>query len=82
MYSNQGKSQDAYEKGSGYFWASHQRKGNCVLIKFNASTAVREVFVDTGSYEARNSLLCYGVLQASFVSTKGRKPIHVNLLRL
>ena len=29
------------------------------------------MFVDTGSYEARKSLLYYGVLQASFVSTKG-----------
>ena len=65
------KPQDAYEKGSGYFWASHQRKDDYVLIKFKAPTAVRKVFVDTGSYEARNSLLYYGVLQASFVSTKG-----------
>ena len=65
------KPQDAYEKGSGYFWASHQRKDDYVLIKFKAPTTVRKVFVDTDSYEARNSLLYYGVLQASFVSTKG-----------
>ena len=71
MSSNQGKPRDAYEKGSGYFWASHQRKGNYVLIKFYAPIAVRKVFVDTGSYEASNSLLHYGVLQASFVSSKG-----------
>ena len=71
MSSNRGKPRDAYEKGSGYFLASHQTKGNYVLIKFNAPIAVRKVFVDTGSYEASDSLLHYGVLQASFVSTKG-----------
>ena len=66
MSPHQGKPQDAYETGSGYFWVKNPRKDDYVLIIFNTPTAVQEVFVDTGSYQARRDLLNNGVLQASF----------------
>ena len=69
MSSNQGKPQDAYEKGSGYFWANSPRKDDFVLIKFNAPTVVRKVFIDTGSYHAWHDVLRSGDLEASFEST-------------
>ena len=70
LSSHQGKPQDAYDKGSGYFWAQDARRGDYVLVKFNSPTAVQEVFVDTGCYQARDDLLNSGVLQASFESAE------------
>ena len=63
---HQGTPQDAYEKGSGYFWGKPPRQGDYVLIKFNTATTVEKVFVDTGCYGATGDLLYGGVLQASF----------------
>ena len=71
MSPHQGKPQDAYDKGSGYFWAKNPRKDDYVLIIFKTPTAVQEVFVDTGSYQARDDLLNSGVLQASFEAAEG-----------
>ena len=70
MSSHQGKPQDAYDKGSGYFWAQNPRKDDYVLIKLNTPTAVQEVFVETACYQAKGDLLKFGVLQASFESDK------------
>jgi len=66
MSPQQGKPQDAYDKGSGYFWAQNPRKDDYVLIKFNRPTAVQEVFVETACYQAKSDLLKSGVLQASY----------------
>jgi len=63
---HQGKPQDAYEKGSGYFWKKPPRQGDYVLITFNTATTVEKVLVDTVCYGARRDLLYAGVLQASF----------------
>ena len=71
LASYQGDPQDAYDKGSGYFWSRYPQKNDYVLVKFNVATAVQKVFVDTGSYKARKDLLCFGVLQASFRSAEG-----------
>lgn len=71
LASYQGDPQDAYDKGSGYFWSRYPQKNDYVLIKFNVATAVQKVFVDTGSYKARKDLLYFGVLQASFWSAEG-----------
>ena len=80
MSSNQGKPQDAYEKGSGYFWANNVRKDDYVLIKFNTPTVVRKVFIDTGSYHARHDVLRSGDLEASFESTAGEvKPFNTSI---
>ena len=68
LSSHQGKPQDAYEKGDGYFWGKDPKKGDYVLIEFNTPTAVREVFVDTGSHLAWKDILRSGVLQVSFES--------------
>lgn len=70
LASYQGAPQDAYDKGSGYFWSRYSQKNDYVLIKFNAATAVQKVFVDTGSYRAPQHLLHFGVLQASFRSAE------------
>ena len=70
----QGKPQHAYDKGSGYFWAQNPRKDDHILIKFNTPTAVQEVFVDTGSYQAKDDLLKSGVLQASHESAQEGGP--------
>ena len=66
LTSHQGTPQNAYEKGSGYFWGKAPKKGDYVMIKFNMATAVQQVFVDTGSYLGPKDLLKSGVLQASF----------------
>lgn len=66
----QGNPQDAYDKGSGYFWSWNPQENDYVVITFNASTAVQKVFVDTGSYRAPKHLLYFGVLQASFRSAE------------
>ena len=68
MGSYQGKPQDAYEKGSGYFWAKDAKKDDYILIKFNSPTAIQEVFVDTGCQQAWSDILKSGVLQANFES--------------
>ena len=79
MSSNEGKPQDAYEKGIGYFWAINPRKDDYVLIKFNAPTVVRKVFIDTGSYHSRQDVLRSGDLEASFESTAGEvKPSNIS----
>ena len=70
MASYQGEPQDAYDKGSGYFWSRYSQKNDYVLITFNVATAVQKVFVDTGSYRAPHDLLHAGVLQASFWSAE------------
>ena len=78
MSPHQGKPQDAYDKGSGYFWAKKPRKDDYILIKFNTSTAVQEVFVDTGCYQARRDLLNNGVLQASYEAAEGHPQLQSN----
>ena len=70
LSSYQGKPQDAYEKGDGYFWAKNPRKGDEILIKFNIPTAVRTVFVDTGCNTEGHDILKSGVLQVIFESAK------------
>ena len=70
LVSYQGDPQDAYDKGSGYFWSKYSQKNDYVLIKFNAATTVQKVFVDTGSYRARRDLLYFGIVQASFRSAE------------
>ena len=77
MSPHQGEPQDAYDKGSSYFWAKKPRKDDYVLIKFNTPTAVKEVFVDTGCYQAEDDLLQSGKLQASFESVE-RNPNNKN----
>ena len=62
------KPEHAYNKGGGYFWAKKIKKDDFILINITHATAVREVFVDTGSYLAFNDKLKSGVLQASFGS--------------
>ena len=62
------KPEHAYNKGGGYFWAKKIKKDDFILTNFIRATAVREVFVDTGSYLAFNDKLKSGVLQASFGS--------------
>ena len=74
LSSHQGKPQDAYEKGSGYFWAKNAKKDDYILIKFNSPTAVQEVFVDTGCYQAKGEVLKSGVLQASVESLAEKNP--------
>ena len=64
----QGDPQGAYDQGGDYFWSRHSQKNDYILIRFNAATAVRKVFVDTGSYRAPKHLLYFGTLQASFRS--------------
>ena len=78
MFPHQGKPQDAYDKGSGFFWAQNPTKDDYVLIKFNTPTAVQEVFVDTGSHQAKGDLLNYGVLQASFEAAEGHPQLQSN----
>ena len=70
LVSYQGDSQDAYDKGSGYFWSKTPQENDYILIKFNVATTVHKVFVDTGSYRAYGDLLYFGVLQASFWSAE------------
>ena len=70
MASYQGEPQDAYDKGSGYFWSKNPQKNDYVLITFNVATAAHKVVVDTGSYRAPHDLLHFGVLQASFRSAE------------
>lgn len=70
LASNRGEPEDAYNKGSGYFWAMDPKGDDYFLIKFHTATAVQHVFVDTGSYQAGNDLLNDGVLQASFESAE------------
>ena len=70
LASYQGEPQDAYDKGSGYFWSKNPQKNDYVLITFNVATAVQKVSVDTGSYRAPHDLLHVGVLQASFRSAE------------
>ena len=67
---HKGKPQDAYDKGSGYFWGKSPKEGDYVLIKFHTATTVQKVFVDTGSYQASRDLLKSGVLQATFESAE------------
>ena len=68
------KPEHVYNKGSGYFWAKDIRKYDFILINFIRTTAVREVFVGTGSNLAFNDKLKSGVLQASFGS-KGNEMV-------
>ena len=63
--------QDAYDKGSGVFWAANPGKDDYVLIKFNKPTSVQEVFVDTACYQADQELLRDGDLQSSFEPVEG-----------
>jgi len=70
MASYQGKPQDAYEKGSGYFWAKDPKKDDYVLITFNKPTAIQEIIVDTGSFDAASDLIKSGSLQVSFESSE------------
>ena len=81
MSSKQGKPRDAYEKGSGYFWASHQRKGNYVLIKFNAPIAVKRCLLTQAAM--KRVTVCFTMVIYKPVSCLPRvKPIHVNVLRV
>ena len=73
---HEGKPQDAYDKGSGYFWGRAPREGDYVLIKFHTATTVQEVFVDSGSYQASKDLLKSGVLQATFESAENVEQIN------
>ena len=66
MASQQGSPQAAYDKGNGYFWARDAKKDDYVMIKFNAPTAVREVYVETACHLAKSDSLKSAVLQASF----------------
>jgi len=68
LASYQGHAQDAYDKGSGYFWSKKPQENDYVLITFHVATTVQKIFVDTGSYRARKDSLDFGVLQASFQS--------------
>ena len=69
--SHKGQPQDAYNKGSGYFWATNPEQSDYVLIKFNKPTSVQEVFVETACYQAQNDLLKSADLQASFEPVEG-----------
>ena len=71
LSSYQGQPQDAYNKGSGYFWAKDVGKDDYVLIKFNKPTAVQEVIVETACHQAQNDLLKSADLQASFEPAEG-----------
>ena len=62
--------QSAYIKGTGHFWAKQPKRDDFILIKFTSVTTVREVFVDTGSFNAPKDILRSGVLQASFQNEK------------
>ena len=68
LASHEGDPQDAYDRGSGYFWSGPPQKDDYILIKFNRATAVQKVFVDTGSNRARDDLLYFAVFQVSFES--------------
>ncbi|XP_067024853.1 alpha-1,3-mannosyl-glycoprotein 4-beta-N-acetylglucosaminyltransferase C-like [Acropora muricata] len=65
MYSYSGEPQDAYEKGSGFFWAATPRKGDYLSIKFQTPTAVQRATVETGCHDAQRDLLTEGILQGS-----------------
>ena len=66
------KPEHAYNKGAGYFWAKGVTKDKVILFKFINSIALREVFVETGSYLAPKDKLKSGVLQASFEMENAR----------
>lgn len=66
MSPHEGKPEDAYEKGSGFFWALRPQKQDFLLVTFQRPTVVQRVTVDTGSYYAKGDLLKYGVLQGSY----------------
>ena len=66
-----GKPQDAYNKGSGFFWARDVGQDGYVLIKFNQPTSVKEVFVETACHQAKNDWLRSADLQASFEPVEG-----------
>ncbi|XP_068718491.1 alpha-1,6-mannosyl-glycoprotein 4-beta-N-acetylglucosaminyltransferase-like isoform X2 [Montipora capricornis] len=69
MSSNDGtKPEDAYNKGTGFFWAKRAKENDYIEIRFNSPVFVHEVFVETGSYTAPNDFLKSGSLQASFVN--------------
>ncbi|KAK2550814.1 hypothetical protein P5673_028495, partial [Acropora cervicornis] len=57
MYSYSGEPQDAYEKGSGFFWATTPRKGDYLSMKFQTPTVVQRVTVETGCHYAQRDLL-------------------------
>ena len=58
--------ENAYNKGSGYFWAKGVKRDDFIIIKFRSITTIHKVFVETGSYLAPKDRLQSGVLQASF----------------
>ena len=65
MSSHSGEPQDAYEKGSGFFWATTPRKGDYLSMKFQTPTVVQRVTVETGCHYAQRDLLTEGILQGS-----------------
>lgn len=65
MSSHSGEAQDAYEKGSGFFWAKPPRKGDYLSMKFQTPTVVQRVTVETGCHYAQRDLLTEGILQGS-----------------
>ena len=71
LASYRGQPQDAYNKGSGFFWARDVGQDGYVLIKFNQPTSVKEVFVETACHQAKNDWLRSADLQASFEPVEG-----------
>lgn len=69
MQSSDGtKPEDAYNKGSGFFWANQAKQNDFIDVRFNSAATVREVSVETGSYQAPKDYLESGILEASFLN--------------
>lgn len=66
MSSHKGKPEDAYKKGSGFFWTLRPQEQDFLLVTFQTPTVVQRVTVDTGSYYAKDDFLHNGVLQGSY----------------
>ena len=62
----EGKPQDAYIRGLGYFWSRSVKEGDFVLIRFHTATRAKEIYVDTGSNKCPGDIIQFGDLEASF----------------
>ncbi|KAL9964435.1 hypothetical protein ACROYT_G028078 [Oculina patagonica] len=73
---SKGNPQDAYRRGSEYFWGKQIKVNDSVTVKFHSVVKIKRVFVDTGSNLAIKDWLKSGVLQASFVSQNNNAQMH------
>lgn len=69
---HQGRPEDAYNKGIGYFWGKKINKDDYIQIHFNSPVQLKRIVINTGSNFAPRDILVKGALEVSYENSNDK----------